>query len=227
MKSLAAVALVITSVAAQNASISHVIQYYSSCATTATENAPSMQAFTGAPALRTGEVLTSYTTVYEEFCTCSETFTLKTYTVTEPCPSASAGQPRESNYVPSGFAVTTATCSVCAATPITATLTTPVPQATVANKAGVAQPPSPTSPPSNPGAPVSPGSNAAPAPGAAAPGAAAPGLNAAPAPGSSSSGSNAAAPGVAQPPFPVSGLAPACASLTVYLLARSTTNLNV
>ena len=62
---------------------------------------------TGAPVPGSGEVLTTYTTIFKELCTCSETFTQRTHTITEVCPSASAGQPRESNYVPSGFAVTT------------------------------------------------------------------------------------------------------------------------
>ncbi|KAL9098278.1 MAG: hypothetical protein Q9163_006040 [Psora crenata] len=180
-------------VAQSNFSVSTVISYYSSCYTAATATVPGTETYTGAAVPHSGEVLTTYTTVFSELCTCSETYTQKTYTITEGCPSASAGQPRESNYVPSGFAVTTTTCHVCAETPITATLTTPVPQApTAANKAPEANAPAPatTSPPTPPGA-GAPGSSDAPV--AASPGQPANGAPAA----APASGGSAPAPPVA------------------------------
>ena len=59
------------------------------------------------PMPQSGEVLTTYTTVFKELCTCPETYTQRTHMVTEVCPSESAGQHRGSNYIPPGFAVTT------------------------------------------------------------------------------------------------------------------------
>ena len=54
-------------------------------------------------------ILTTYTTVYVE--TCSTGLATKTYTITESC--STLGQSRPSTYIPSGFTVTTVSCSVC------------------------------------------------------------------------------------------------------------------
>ncbi|KAL8851142.1 MAG: hypothetical protein Q9221_003945 [Calogaya cf. arnoldii] len=113
--------------------------------------------------------LTTYTTVYSEIC--STGLQPKTYTVTEEC--SSLGAPRPSNYVPAAFVVTTATCHVCAETPVVATLTTPAPMAPSAAPAGSAPSPAPAVPtnggsspaapsPNSPAAPPSPDSPAAP-----------------------------------------------------------------
>ncbi|KAL8714549.1 MAG: hypothetical protein Q9220_001497 [cf. Caloplaca sp. 1 TL-2023] len=95
--------------------------------------------------------MTTYTTVYQEFCSCSDVFKPKTYTVTEGC--SSTGVPRPSDYVPSAFTVTTATCHVCAETPVVATLTTPAPSPPSSAPPGSAPPvsaPAPTPAPASP-----------------------------------------------------------------------------
>ncbi|KAL8646936.1 MAG: hypothetical protein Q9226_006644 [Calogaya cf. arnoldii] len=107
--------------------------------------------------------LTTYTTVYSELC--STGFQPKTYTVTEEC--STPGAPRPFNYVPAAFVVTTATCHVCAETPVVATLTTPAPMAPSAVPAGSAPSPAPAAPTnggSSPAAPPSPNSPAVPPP---------------------------------------------------------------
>ncbi|KAL8633177.1 hypothetical protein Q9189_001077 [Teloschistes chrysophthalmus] len=137
--------------------------------------------------------LTTYTTTFHEFCGCTDTFTPKTYTVTEPCTQTGSALP--SGYVPSGFVVTTATCHTCAETPIVATLTTPVPQAPVgsASSAPATAKAAPTAPASSPGSP--PAANAPNAPAApAAPVASNPPSGNAPAAAPASPGSGSAAP---------------------------------
>ncbi|KAL8955943.1 MAG: hypothetical protein Q9193_006375, partial [Seirophora villosa] len=99
---------------------------------------------------------TVYTTAYKEFCSCSDIYTDKTYTVTESC--SSPGAPRPSDHVPQGFQVTTATCHVCAETPVVATLTTPAPKAPSAG-------PSESAPAPAAAAPTGAGSSPAAAPG--------------------------------------------------------------
>lgn len=122
--------------------------------------------------------LTTYTTAYKEFCSEGpEPFTEKTYTVTEPC--TNPGAPHPSNYVPSAFTVTTATCHVCASTPVIGTITTPNPNPTgyAATGAGAPPPYSPagTRSPSAPGTPGSVGTpGSAGSPGAGSPGASSP-----------------------------------------------------
>ncbi|KAL8934848.1 MAG: hypothetical protein Q9216_005701 [Gyalolechia sp. 2 TL-2023] len=140
--------------------------------------------------------MTTYTTVYKEFCsTAPDHFSTKTYTVTESC--SSPGAPRPSDYVPSGFVVTTATCHVCAETPVVATLTTPTPQAPspapAANGAPAPAPATPTGSRSSPAAPPSAGSPGSDAPAApAAPNGGAP-------PSPSSAGSSSGQPAGDQP----------------------------
>ena len=137
----------------------------------------------GAPPAASGP-LTTYTTVYKEFCsTAPDYFQTKTYTVTESC--SSPGAPRPSDHVPEGFVVTTATCHVCAETPVVATLTTPTPQAPSAAPANSAPAPAPALPTGSGSSPASP-------PPAGSPGGSAPAApSAGTAPGSGSSGSSA------------------------------------
>ncbi|KAI4097584.1 MAG: hypothetical protein LQ344_000317 [Seirophora lacunosa] len=121
----------------------------------------------GNPPMPTGPT-TVYTTAYKEFCSCSDIYTDKTYTVTESC--SSPGAPRPSDHVPQGFQVTTATCHVCAETPVVATLTTPAPKAPSAGPADSAPAPAaaaPTGAGSSPAA--APGSGSPPPAGGAAP----------------------------------------------------------
>ena len=94
-------------------------------------------------------ILTTYTTVYSQFCSTGSKYLEEiTYTVTESC--SSLDQPRSANYVPQGFTVTTATCHVCAETPVVATLTAPLSIAPSPGPSGapVPVPAVPTSPPS-------------------------------------------------------------------------------
>ncbi|MCJ1430102.1 hypothetical protein MMC29_008017, partial [Sticta canariensis] len=125
-------------------------------------------------------ILTTYQTVYSQFC--STGLEEKTFTVTESC--SSTNQPRPTGYVPQGFTVTTAICTVCGSTPVTAVLTTPVPAAPTPGAGGS---PGPTPPAGAPPAPGSPPSSGGSTPPAGAP----------PAPGSppSSGGSTPPAPG--------------------------------
>ncbi|KAL9017292.1 MAG: hypothetical protein Q9185_005383 [Variospora sp. 1 TL-2023] len=118
----------------------------------------------GKPAMPTGPT-TVYTTVYKEFCGCSDIYTDKTYTVTEDC--SSSGAPRASDYVPQGFHVTTATCHACAETPVVATLTTPAPIAPSASPAKSAPAPAAAVPTGAASSPATPGSGSPPAGGAA------------------------------------------------------------
>ncbi|KAL8966606.1 MAG: hypothetical protein Q9197_005887 [Variospora fuerteventurae] len=118
----------------------------------------------GKPPMPTGPT-TVYTTVYKEFCGCSDIYTDKTYTVTEDC--SSSGAPRASDYVPQGFHVTTATCHVCAETPVVATLTTPAPIAPSASPAKSAPAPAAAVPTGAASSPATPGSGSPPAGGAA------------------------------------------------------------
>ncbi|KAL8919451.1 MAG: hypothetical protein Q9172_004967 [Xanthocarpia lactea] len=145
--------------------------------------------------------VTTYTTVYSELC--STGLQPKTYTITEEC--SSAGAPRPTDYVPAAFVVTTATCHVCAETPVVATLTTPAPVAPSAAPAGSAPPAAPAVPaaPGSPPAAPPPGSAPSAAPDAPTSGGSSP---AAPPPGESA-GNPPAAPGAASPP--PSGSAPA------------------
>ena len=140
-----------------------------------------------------GGVMTTYTTAYKEFCSSgSEPFTMKTYTVTEPC--TNPGVPHSSDHVPSAFTVTTATCHVCASTPVVGTITTPNPTpARYAPSAGIA--PAPYSPVGT-GSPGSPGAGA---PVAGSSGAGYPGT------GSAGAGGSPAAPGAGTPPAPGAG----------------------
>ncbi|KAI4140765.1 MAG: hypothetical protein LQ341_003713 [Variospora aurantia] len=117
----------------------------------------------GNPPMPTGPT-TVYTTVYKEFCGCSDIYTDKTYTVTEEC--SSSGAPRPSDYVPQGFHVTTATCHVCAETPVVATLTTPAPIAPSASPAKSAPAPAAAVPTGAGSSPATPGSGSPPAGGA-------------------------------------------------------------
>ncbi|KAL8984910.1 MAG: hypothetical protein Q9177_004577 [Variospora cf. flavescens] len=117
----------------------------------------------GKPPMPTGPT-TVYTTVYKEFCGCSDIYTDKTYTVTEEC--SSSGAPRPSDYVPQGFHVTTATCHVCAETPVVATLTTPAPIAPSASPAKSAPAPAAAVPTGAGSSPATPGSGSPPAGGA-------------------------------------------------------------
>ncbi|KAL8670118.1 MAG: hypothetical protein Q9168_005327 [Polycauliona sp. 1 TL-2023] len=103
--------------------------------------------------------LTTYTTVYSEFCPTG--LQPKTYTVTEQC--SSLGAPRPSDYVPAAFVVTTATCHVCAETPVVATLTTPAPVAPSPAPAGSAPQAAPAVPTKGAAAPASPPSSGSPA----------------------------------------------------------------
>lgn len=176
-------------------------------------------------------ILTTYETVYSQFC--STGLEQKTFTVTESC--SSANQPRPTGYVPQGFTVTTAICTVCGSTPVTAVLTTPVPAAPTPGAGGspgptpAVGPPAPGYPPSSgestppPGAPPAPGSppssggltppaGAPPAPGSPpSSGGSAPPAGAPPAPGSPSSGGST--PPIAGPPSSGGSTPPAGAPL--------------
>ncbi|KAL8686956.1 MAG: hypothetical protein Q9224_005292, partial [Gallowayella concinna] len=133
--------------------------------------------------------LTTYTTVYSEFC--STGLQPKTYTVTEEC--SSPGTPRAPDYVPSAFVVTTATCHVCGEKPVVAAITTPAPVAPSAGPAAPAGPPAPAGP-AAPAAPA--GSAPVPAPAAPAVGGSSPAAPASPGPGANPP----AGPDVASPP---------------------------
>ncbi|KAL8997931.1 MAG: hypothetical protein Q9169_002924 [Polycauliona sp. 2 TL-2023] len=123
-----------------------------------TEGASPGGASPGSPSTPKGP-LTTYTTTYSEFC--STGLQPKTYTVTEECKSP--GAPRPSDYVPAAFVVTTATCHVCAETPVVATLTTPAPVAPSPAPAGSAPSAAPAAPTSCGSAPATPpGSPASP-----------------------------------------------------------------
>ena len=74
-----------------------------------------------------GGPLTTYMTVYQEWCPTG--LAEKTYTVTESCKSP--GMPRPTDHVPQGFSVVTEKCPICESA-MTAVLTTPVAKATSA-----------------------------------------------------------------------------------------------
>ncbi|KAL8646335.1 MAG: hypothetical protein Q9210_006198 [Variospora velana] len=155
----------------------------------------------GKPPTPTGPT-TVYTTVYKEFCGCSDIYTDKTYTVTEGC--TSSGAPRPSDYVPQGFHVTTATCHVCAETPVVATLTTPAPIAPSGSPAKSASAPAAAVPTGAGSSPATPGSGSPPA-GGAVPASLAGGA----APASPAGGAAPASPtGGAAPASPAGGTAP-------------------
>ena len=143
-----------------------------------------------------GGVITTYTTVYSQFCPSSSGFfEEKTYTVTESCSSSVHGQPRPSGYVPQGFTVTTTTCHVCGPKPVVATITTPVPSPT-------APAPAPAAPtggsPSGGSSPAAPAGGSAPSgssPEGSSPGGSSPG-------GSSPEGSPGTAPSAEASPAP-------------------------
>ena len=106
-----------------------------------------------------GGVVTTYTTVYSQFCPTG--LEEKTYTVTESCTESTHGLPRPTGYVPQGFTVTTATCHVCGPKPVVATLTTPTPAPTAPAAAPAEQTPSSNSP-SGGSSPASPAGGSAP-----------------------------------------------------------------
>lgn len=68
-----------------------------------------------------------YTTAYAQFC--STGLESKTYTITETCDVAPCTT-SQGTQIPPGFTVAVSTCQTCGSTPITATLTVPVPQTT-------------------------------------------------------------------------------------------------
>ena len=180
-------------------------EYYDDCTTVSSGQATITGTIVSTASPTSGGVLTTYTTAYKEFCSSgSAPFTMKTYTITEPC--TNPGVPHSSDHVPSAFTVTTATCHVCASTPVVGTITTPNPTpARYAPSAGIA--PAPYSPVGT-GSPGSPGAGA---PGAGSPGSGSPGTGSGgagvpPAPGAGSPGSyGSPAPGAGTPPAPGAG----------------------
>ncbi|KAG8533156.1 uncharacterized protein KY384_001939 [Bacidia gigantensis] len=182
MKILISAALVASAFGAAAQDIT-VTKYTSSCPEGTSPTAPpgagpGSNASAPAPtsALRPGETYTTYITEYDIFCGCSETYSKKTYTVTEPCPQESAGQPREADHIPAGFAATTTTCHTCAETPVVATWTCPTATPTPESKA-------PPAPPGAPGSPAAKAPAGSPAGAAGSP----PGSGSSPAGGSSGS----------------------------------------
>ena len=186
-------------------STSYVYSYYDDCVTessaqtntiikTACHECEEASSASAASAFRqAGGVMTTYTTVFSEFCPTG--VAEKTYTVTESCSESVHGQPRPSDHVPQGFTVTTATCHVCGPNPVVATLTTPTPAPTAPAPAPAGPTPAGDSPSvgSSPGG-TSPGGSAPPnsSPQASSPGGSAP-------QGSSSSPDTAPADGGAAP----------------------------
>ena len=107
--------------------------------------------------------LTTYTTVYKEWCPTG--LADKTWTITESCKTP--GMPRPTDHVPQGFGVVTEKCPVCE-TEMTAVLTTPMASAT----GGMAPTPAPMSrapAPAPSAAPGTPGTPPMPAQSPAAP----------------------------------------------------------
>ena len=161
-----------------------------------------------------GGSLTTYTTVYKAQCPTG--IEDKTYTITEPCPSAGF----EDDHTPQGYVVTTVPCGCKENTPVA--ITTPGPAYVAAAKTLPAAAPAAPSPKSAPaGAPaaapaaaptapaVAPAAAPAGAPAEAAAAPAAPGAPAeapAEAPVAAPVGAPAEAPAAgAAPPYPVSG----------------------
>ena len=202
----------VTSVAAQNSSSTYyTTEFFDSCSTstgpntvTATDimtiGCPVCEAagLTGFPS----GTITTYVTVLPAICSTSPGIEQKTYTITEPCPSA--GLPRSADYVPQGFVTTTAPCGCPENTPVPVTQPGPRLASALAKNVPGGANAVPTAAPGQPGqaAPVNaPGVAPAPTEPAGAPGtspAGSPGgSNASPgaAPGSGSGGSPGAAPG--------------------------------
>ncbi|KAL8691229.1 MAG: hypothetical protein Q9218_003505, partial [Villophora microphyllina] len=141
-----------------------------------------------------------------DYCGCKETYTPKTYTITEPCTQTGSALP--SDHMPSGFVVTTATCHVCAETPVIATFTTPAPQSPAATPApaqasptGSGFPPA-SAAPTAPGASSPPSSNSAPAAAPASPGSGSDSAPVSPAGSSSPGAAPAAGPAAKAPVYP-------------------------
>lgn len=174
-----------------------------------------------------GGALTTYTTVYK--AECSTGIEDKTYTITEPCPSAGF----ENDHTPQGFVVTTAPCGCPENTPVA--ITTPGPAYVAAAKnAPAAAPAAPTpgsapagAPPAAPaagapaGAPAGPAAGPAGAPAQAAPAQEAP---AAAAPAAGPAGSPVQAPAAAPPPYPVAGAPVVNAAAATRTGVSNTTN---
>ncbi|MCJ1406721.1 hypothetical protein MMC19_000789 [Ptychographa xylographoides] len=68
-------------------------------------------AFSGPSAAPAEGTLTTYTTVYSQWCPKGTTLMPVTYTVTESC--SATGMSREASAVPQGFTVVTESCTVC------------------------------------------------------------------------------------------------------------------
>lgn len=114
------------------ASMSYMTDYYDECDTTESSSEmiiTNTETLTHCPGCGTmgtmstssGHYTTTYETVYSSLCPTGG-FENHTYTITETCSEKPTGSDRPAT-IPSGFAVTVTTCTMCGPSPITATLT--------------------------------------------------------------------------------------------------------